>query len=700
MAITKMVRELKRILILIVVLFTAGNAFCATPQDELIQQIQQRQEQEREYRDNIRNILQMQRVRDSRTSEEIILPAETEISPVQLSKDEDNIYKFDKIVLAGNKIFSERRLRKAVLNNFIGKPINKANVSLLQSMLADYYIKRGYTAVKVYFDNKRITASLNEETGKIETTFVIIIEEGIVENIFLDTITRNQNDKSASKTGGFRENTRLFFAFPFRKGRPFNMKIFEQGLDQMNKLRSDSATMELVPSVKNLSVSGSDIIIINNHDPLKGGALDGKRTTFIDLSYNNGGSKSTGYNVINLSVSQDNLLAINDNIYVSYTENSGSLFNSDRKDANVFYGASHEYKTFDFFNNDAGKKKYSKSLYSSLSFPLGYWSFNPVLNYSYYKTTAYGQNSVFHLTGKTLLHSYSFDRVIYKTPDFKSNLGSSLEIRESKSYIRDVRSETGSSKRSSVSLYVNNTVYTKYGMIIFKPSYKKGLGLFGAKTDTDVFANSQMLDSDPKLQYDLVKLYIYFSSRLGVPLLTKDKNFHKRNLLPLHYSATVDSQYSFDTLYGIDQFSAGGQYSVRGFRDTTISGDNGFYIRNDLRANMIDMLPDAITEKESMKNRKALLFGQSPASLLSKTYLTVFYDFGYAANRHKNIYDIQYNAGRGYITGCGVSLGYWGRYVNLSVTYSKALYRPDYLQTRDGLPKENEAVYWRIGASW
>ncbi|MCL2145011.1 MAG: hypothetical protein FWH43_05940 [Endomicrobia bacterium] len=695
----KTVKKSVLFLILFAALSAAAAKFCyAQPTDEYIQQqILQQQRQERDYRENIKNILELQRIKDSRVSEENIPEKES----VQLSEETENIYKFDKIILSGNKIYSYKKLQKAVLNDFINKPINKSNVALLQSMLSDYYIKRGYVAVKVYFDNKRIIASVNEDTGKIETTFAVIIEEGEIHNILLDTVKKNNKNKSVSKIGEFRKKTRLFFAFPFKKGKPFNMNDFEQGIDQMNKLRSNSAALELAPSsVKNTAVSGSDVIIINNQDPLKGGAGDGARTAFIDLNYNNGGSRSTGYNVINLSVSQDNLFAVNDNIYLSYSENSDSLFNTDRKDGNIFYGESREYGAFDFFNNDGGKKKYSKSLYGAFSFPFGYWSFDSVLNYSCYKTVAQGYSNVFHLTGQTISHSYSADRVIYKTLSFKSNLGTSLEIKDSESYIRDVRSETGSARRSNLSLYVNNTIYTKYGMLIFKPSYKKGLDWFGVKTDADVFAGSSMADSDPRLQYDLVKLYVYFSGRFGVPLLTKDKNSQIRNKLSLFYSITADSQYSFDSLYGTDQFSAGGQYSVRGFSESVISGDNGFYIRSDLKAGMLQLLPDIVTEKEFMKNKKTVLFGESPDSLLAKTNLAIFYDFGYVANRHENIYDRQYDAGRGYITGCGVSLSYWGRYVNWAITYSKALYSPGYLQKRDGLPKEEEALYWRTGISW
>ncbi|MDR3124368.1 MAG: hypothetical protein LBU10_00585 [Endomicrobium sp.] len=109
-------------------------------------------------------------------------------------------------------------------------------------MITDYYVKRGYIAVKVYFDRKHITLD----------SFAFIIEEGIVSKITL----KNSKDLS------FRKKTRLFFAFPFLKGRRININDFEQGLDQMNKLESNNITMQMRPAgLENLGDSASVYLI-------------------------------------------------------------------------------------------------------------------------------------------------------------------------------------------------------------------------------------------------------------------------------------------------------------------------------------------------------------------------------------------------------------------------------------------------------
>jgi hemolysin activation/secretion protein len=478
--------------------------------------------------------------------------------------------------------------------------------------------------VKVYFDRKHITLD----------SFAFIIEEGIINKITL----KNSKDLS------FRKKTRLFFAFPFLKGRPVNINDFEQGLDQMNKLQSNNITMEIRPAaLQNLYDSASDIEIINNK----------RKTTFLGINYNNGGSISTGENVVNLNLSQDNLFAINDNIYINYSETTDSLFNNDKKDPNIDYGQIHAFRTLDLFGNDDEKKRFSKSLYAAFSFPFGYWSFTSVLNYSTYKTLVEGQHTFFNITGESVGQTCSADKVLWRTRQYKVNLGTSIGIQDSQTYIRDTKSKTGSSRRSNLSLYLNNTIYTRCATLIIKPSYQKGLSWFGAKTDADIYGDKAIVKSGPLLQYDMLKLYMYFNAQIR---------------RCIYYSLVVDSQYSFNSLYGNEQFSAGGQYSVRGFRNSVISGDIGFYVRNGIRTNFLRMFNASI-----------------------------FYDFGYVKNKHKRSYDDKYDSQSGSLSGCGVSVGCDWQYVNMALTYAKSLHSPKYLQVRDNITKEDYVIYWLIG---
>lgn len=593
--------------------------------------------------------------------------------------------------------------------------------------------------------HKNSTNGLEKEELKKEITALEPQLETIAIQVKQENLKREQEQtqKQPSAWTRSRQSMQTAFAFPFKRERVFNMRDFEQGLDQMNRLQSNSITMSVEPTTAGgvLGAGYTDVILINNQDPTKNGVPTGKRTTFLTAGVNNSGSKNTGENVLSLSLSQDNLISINDNIYISYTDSSllnGSNKVSDNNDP----ANKHPFKnSLDFFNNDEEKLKYSKSLYSSLSFPIGYWTINASLNYSTYKTTNSGQNTTFHTTGQTITQSYSLDKVIYRTQKYKLNVGTALEIRDTESYIRDLKSDTGSRQTSSGSIYLNNTIFTKYGTIIIKPSYQKGLSWFGSKMDEGVYGSKHFENNEPRLQYDLLKLYAYYNTRVNVPLLTKTQMKNQdgtdatievkrkvknretgekmeiaeripsriRNKLPITYTLTFDSQYSFDTLYGKDQFSVGGEYTVRGFRESNISGDNGFYFRNDLKVNLFQLMPSFITGtgnykdnsiSKAMNYNSILLAKESINSLLSKTYLNIFYDYGYVRNKYNDDLQRQYNARSGDLSGFGIELNYYGNYLNWSLTYSKAIHSPNYLQTRDGIEKENHSVYWRVGVSW
>ena len=296
-----------------------------------------------------------------------------------------------------------------------------------------------------------------------------------------------------------------------------------------------------------------------------------------------------------------------------------------------------------------------------------------------------------------------------------------------------------------------------------------------------------MLKTEPRLQYDLIKFYAYYNTRLNLPLFTKtqvidpetnqpvmvkkeiknkkikenkeiknvkaplcpsdispqkgrdpikqnnagnssllcgevpqsgggvlDKHNNAinnntetelvplkvRNKINLNYTLSFDSQYSWNTLYGTDQFSIGGEYTIRGFRNENISGDNGYYIRNDLSINLKQLSPKILINTKFMnygsiiKNKNTRL---SINDVLSRTYLGIFYDYGYTKDKYSDSSDKQYNSQSGYMSGIEITLNYYGKYLNWSLTYAKALRSPQYLQTRDGIKKENHSLYWRIG---
>lgn len=535
------------------------------------------------------------------------------------SKDKGHCAKIKQINLSGNKIYSEKKIRTRFVDKYVGECLAKDTIEKLQNEITNFYIKKGYILARVYFDFSKMNQNILDMS----------IYEGIVKSVELNDIREKKSKKKRS--GGiidgiknYRNKSRKFMAFPFKKNKPFNLRDFEQGLDQINRLSSNDAKLDIQPADKD----GYSDIIINNRKT---------RSTSVSLGIDNSGSESTGKRKKKLTVSQDDLLALNDNIYVSYTKDDE--------------GDRH--------------RRYNRSLYTSLSIPFGYWTAKAGLSKSKYLMTIQGNSEVFKSKGDTTTQTYDIGRIIYRNQKYKADLGGELSVKETNSYIEDVKSDTGSRRLSVGTLYSSNTLYTKSGTIFVKPSYVRGLDIFNAKSDPR--SKSEINRGNPKAQYRAFKLYSYWNTLFNIPIpKTEDKK------LPINYMLTLNLQHAYDTLYGSEQFSLGGQYSVRGFQESSISGDSGYNIRNDIKIKASDV------------------FGKN--KFFAKTTLGLFYDYGYVRN-HALLNDY---TDEGYMSGTGVSLSYAGNYLNWEIVYSHGLHSPNYLRTVNNITEDRETIYFDV----
>ncbi len=616
--------------IFLITLFTTP-ALALTPEQIAQQQlvIQQQQEQALQNERNQQQLLEAQRIQESRDKAE-----KSDTSALDSATDSEHCPRFNKVIVYGNKRFSDRRIAK-ITDSYIGRCVNRVNMENIQKELTDLYIDRKYTLARVYFDQR------NSKLTQTDCDIIFIIEEGLVKSVQIQDIYDGEVYEPKSKFAKFRQWTKTQVAVPGTVGRIFKIKDFEQELDQINRLQSNNATIDLRP-VAELDMAGySDVVFLNRHKS--------HRTTFFGAGVDNSGNKSVGENNLNISLNQDNLLALQDNIYLKYTHDT------------------------DF----AGHHHHSQSLYSAISIPYGYWTLGYNLSYSDYRTTVDGLYTSFQTHGDTLTQGLSLERVLYRSASYRTNLGAVLQTRSTENWVRDMRSITGSRRSSNVNIFWNNTIYHPMGLIIVKPSYQRGLDWLWARRDAD-----DIFDTEPHLQYEMLKLYLYSNLKFNLGL-------------PFSWVMTADGQYSFDNLYGNDQFSIGGEWTVRGFRDNVISGDSGFYVRNELRTPLVGLIPGAITRQKFMNWGNDWSLNKS----LPKTQIGIFADYGYVANTHKITPD-PYDSQKGSMAGIGAGLYYSGDIFNWSLAYSWGLSSPKYLRTRDGQEKEEHSIYWRIGINY
>lgn len=392
----------------ILILLYANSSFALTPEEQASQRqliIQQQQEQQRLQEQNQQRIDEAERIRKTRIGIDGGVDGDGlfDKNGNALNKDGTCKYEFKLIKVSGENVFSVKTLKDKVLGKYLRMCINKHNIQAIQNDLMKFYIDNGYSNARIYFDFNRVENFEDLKKG----VFNIIIEEGKVKNIELNDVRYinklnkkiekakargDSDDKIAeikeSSFHKFRNNLQTFFAFPFLKGKEFNLRDYEQGLDQINRLQSNSATMDIRASdsvdktfentkkdEKNNSlatfkvetsenVGYSDIVITNNNSfPIS-----------LNAGAENSGNKSTGERNAYIGTNIDNLLSINDNLYLKYTQD------------------------LDWENN----KRYNKAFYNSFSVPFGYWTFSSSLNYSKYLTTVEGYATSFHTSGNTL----------------------------------------------------------------------------------------------------------------------------------------------------------------------------------------------------------------------------------------------------------------------------------------------------------
>lgn len=599
-----------KIILLLILLLTAHIKPARAQQANA--QIQRSLSQERQNIINQKDISETSNIKESRSF--LDNPGSEKNTP-----EEKWCFVAEDVMLEGSHTITSDELTEKFLKD-LPKCLSKADLVKIKTNIEKFYIDRGYINARVYFDRNDLKKNI----------LTIKIYEGQVGKITL------KDNSTIDKYLSFRNQTKLFTAFPFLSGEVFNLKDFEQGLDQINRLQSSHATMDVRPADAD---GQSDIIIINKTTS----------PTDVNFIYDNSGRDSTGLLQKKIHLSQDNSLGLNDNLYINYSTDS---------------------------INQAWEK-YSNNFYGHLSIPFGYWTSSLSYSNATYLTTSYTQNSVIQSSGQTQIESFKLDRVLDRNRFYKIKLGTELDLKDVSSYQNNIKSIVQSHQEAPLTVFLDNTIYATKSTIYLKPSYTTTTKLFGAERDPQGISTQ-----NPHLEYQYFKLYGYYNRNFKIP----------ETNIPLNYNLSLDSQYSLNSLYNTEQFNIGGQYTVRGFNNNNISGDNGYNVRNDLKVNVMDLMPTDFL-KSKAANIGANVFGSdfSISSALHKTFLSIFYDYGYVRSRY--FIDATHE---GYMSGAGTKLNYVGKYLKWDLTYSRGLHAPEFIENVYGQKQEVQMVYFSV----
>lgn len=310
-------------------------------------------------------------------------------------------------------------------------------------------------------------------------------------------------------------------AFPNSEGHPLNLRDIEQGLDQMNRLQSGNVRMELAPG----EAGGASIVKVIN---------DKTRPWQVKTLIDNSGSESTGEWQGTVGLDYDNLLDANDLVSLAFKHD---LEGADRRQSRSFSGL--------------------------FELPFGYWNFYYSLNYFDYVSEISAGIVDLKTTGLSRVHDIGLRRVIHRDQSSKTTISSSLVARENENFLSGLKLSASSQKLTYFNLGLSHARQLEKAFIYAALNYSSGTGWLGAQEDT-------ALDpSEPRAEFDRFTADIS-ATRLWDAGLGK---YNPTSELALH------GQWSADTLYGSEQISVGGPYSVRGFKSASLSGDTGYFAR-------------------------------------------------------------------------------------------------------------------------
>ncbi len=308
-------------------------------------------------------------------------------------------------------------------------------------------------------------------------------------------------------------------AFPNMINQPLNLRDIEQGLDQINRLSRYNAQIKLLPG----SDKGLSVVNIQTQTGAFG---------HLGVGLSNSGQDSTGEEQFAINTGLENGFDALDKWSLNYTKSS-------------------EYLSY----------KDSESLFLSVDIPRGYWNTGFRTSYSNYLSTVSSNGFNFDSTGRTNSFDMDVKWLFHRDSESKSSLKWGVHHRREKNYIMGSLLATGSRNLSSASVSAEHSTHLGSGFLTVSPRFVMGTDWFGGEEDRHKEA------FEPKAQFykgTLTTSYRYpFTSALSV-------------------NSTLFAQWSNHTLYGNERLSIGGEYSVRGFKGVSLSGDEGYYWRNEL----------------------------------------------------------------------------------------------------------------------
>lgn len=403
------------------------------------------------------------------------------------------------IRLKGADLLSTRE-RDALLEPFVGQCLGVAQLNGVLKAVTDHYLAKGLVTTRAYLPQQDLS----------QGTLEVLVVEGKLESL-------------KGEAGSGLSERELAMAFPGLEGQELNLREIEQLLDQLNRLPSNQAQMELAPGN---AVGGSTVLVKNTP----------QKPWRASLARHNDGQKSTGEQQWGVGLDWDSPLGLADQLNLR----GGHDAVSDHK------------------------RTYQSNMLS-YSLPWRWWNFSYSYSDSEYRTLGQGAGFDFKYTGESQTHQLRAERVIHRDAKSKTTLSTGLSHLRTRNFIEDSELANASQRITEAQFGVS------HGRVVGSAFANLELGMQQGIGALDAMGEGRRANNEPTARY---RKYTATLSYLQ-PFQIGEERFT--------FSSLATGQRSEDMLYNSQRFSVSGQSAVRGYKEQFLSGDSGGYWRNDLR---------------------------------------------------------------------------------------------------------------------
>jgi len=474
--------------------------------------------------------------------------------------------------------------REGLLRPYIGQCLGVPQLNELLKVITDHYIDKGLVTSRAYLPQQDLSS------GHLN----VLVVEGRLEGL-----KGAENSKLSDRE--------LAMVFPGKAGDLVNLREIEQMVDQLNRLPSNQAKMELTPGQ---SVGGSEVRVTN----------EPKKPWRAGLSRSNDGQRSTGEQQWGTSFEWDSPLGLADQLMLR---------------------GGHDAMT--------DHQHTSNNAMLNYNLPWGWWNVSYTYSQSEYRSQIPANGFNFKQTGDSQNHQLRVERVIHRDALSKTSLNTGLAYLRTNNFIEDSKLAVSSNRLSEAQFGINHGRRVGNAFVNLDLGMQQGIGAFDAQDDND---------PGPGQANARYRKYTATASYLQ-PFKLWDESFS--------FSSLMTGQRSEDVLFSPQRMSLGGQSSIRGYKDQSLSGDSGGYWRNDLRW-----------------SRPVTLEWLRP----------VFAEYGTSLGYDQGVIrGDRYNGDQhGRMSSNAVELFARGEHLSASVTFAHSLERPDALTEREA------PIYFRVDA--